>query len=476
MLFNSIEYLLFLPTILFLYWFVFNKNLKYQNTLILVSSYLFYGWWDYRFLSLIFLSTIVDYVIGLSISNQSSKNKQKLLLWGSVLFNLSVLGFFKYYNFFVDSWVELFSSLGYEIKSIWTLNIILPVGISFYTFQTISYTIDIYRKKLEPTKDFISFASFVSFFPQLVAGPIERASNLLPQILKKREFQYDQVIQGLKLILWGMFKKVVIADSLAPIVDDIFSNYQDFGGGTLWLGAIYFSFQIYCDFSGYSDIAIGTSKLLGFELMSNFKFPYFSRNIGEFWKRWHISLSTWFRDYLYIPLGGSQEGKWKSIRNIFIIFLVSGFWHGASWTFIFWGLFHSILFLPTFMFNKNRKYTSSTIAQGILLPSPKEFINLVTTFLLVTIGWVFFRSETIGDSFSYLTLMISNIDIVTHLSPKIIVYILFLVLVDWTQRFNERNLFSNFPKFIFRIFVIICVFLILINFKNESQQFIYFDF
>ena len=476
MLFNSIEFLLFLPTIFILYWFVFNKNLKYQNTLILVSSYVFYGWWDYRFLSLIFLSTIVDYVIGLSISNQSSKKKQKSLLWGSVLFNLSVLGFFKYYNFFVDSWVELFSSLGYEIKSIWTLNFILPVGISFYTFQTMSYTIDIYRKKLEPTKDFISFASFVSFFPQLVAGPIERASNLLPQILKKREFQYDQVIQGLKLILWGMFKKVVIADSLAPIVDDIFSNYQDFGGGTLWLGAIYFSFQIYCDFSGYSDIAIGTSKLLGFELMSNFKFPYFSRNIGEFWRRWHISLSTWFRDYLYIPLGGSQEGKWKSIRNIFIIFLVSGFWHGANWSFIFWGLFHSILFLPTFMFNKNRNYTSSIIAANTLLPSLKEFINVVTTFLLVTIGWVFFRSESIGDSFSYLTSMISNINIVTHLSPKINFYILVLVLVDWTQRFDERNLFVTFPKLIFKIFVIICVFLILINFKKESQQFIYFDF
>ena len=476
MLFNSIEFLLFLPTIFILYWFVFNKNLKYQNTLILVSSYVFYGWWDYRFLSLIFLSTIVDYVIGLSISNQSSKKKQKSLLWGSVLFNLSVLGFFKYYNFFVDSWVELFSSLGYEIKSIWTLNFILPVGISFYTFQTMSYTIDIYRKKLEPTKDFISFASFVSFFPQLVAGPIERASNLLPQILKKREFQYDQVIQGLKLILWGLFKKVVIADSLAPIVDDIFSNYQDFGGGTLWLGAIYFSFQIYCDFSGYSDIAIGTSKLLGFELMSNFKFPYFSRNIGEFWRRWHISLSTWFRDYLYIPLGGSQEGKWKSIRNIFIIFLVSGFWHGANWSFIFWGLFHSILFLPTFMFNKNRNYTSSIIAANTLLPSLKEFINVVTTFLLVTIGWVFFRSESIGDSFSYLTSMISNINIVTHLSPKISFYILVLVLVDWTQRFDERNLFVTFPKLIFKIFVIICVFLILINFKKESQQFIYFDF
>jgi len=476
MLFNSIEFLLFLPTIFILYWFVFNKNLKYQNTLILVSSYVFYGWWDYRFLSLIFLSTVVDYIIGLNIPKQNSEKNQKLLLWCSVLFNLSVLGFFKYYNFFIDSWVELFISLGYEIKSIWTLNIILPVGISFYTFQTMSYTIDIYRKKVEPTKDFISFASFVSFFPQLVAGPIERASNLLPQILKKREFQYEQVNQGLKLILWGMFKKVVIADSLAPIVDDIFSNYQDFGGGTLWLGAIYFSFQIYCDFSGYSDIAIGTSKLLGFELMSNFKFPYFSRNIGEFWGRWHISLSTWFRDYLYIPLGGSQEGKWKSIRNIFIIFLVSGFWHGANWTFIFWGLFHSILFLPTFMFNKNRNYTSSIIAANTLLPSLKEFINVITTFLLVTIGWVFFRSESIGDSFSYLTSMISNINIVTHLSPKISFYILVLVLVDWTQRFDERNLFVTFPKLIFKIFVIICVFLILINFKKESQQFIYFDF
>ena len=476
MLFNSFEYLIFLPTVFILYWFVFNKNLKFQNLLILVSSYVFYGWWDYRFLSLIFFSTIVDYIIGLNIPKQNSEKNQKLLLWCSVLFNLSVLGFFKYYNFFVDSWVELFSSVGYEIKSVWTLNIILPVGISFYTFQTMSYTIDVYRKKLEPTKDFISFASFVSFFPQLVAGPIERASNLLPQILKKREFQYDQVIQGLKLILWGMFKKVVIADSLAPIVDDIYSNYQDFGGGTLWLGAIFFSFQIYCDFSGYSDIAIGTSKLLGFELMSNFKFPYFSRNIGEFWRRWHISLSTWFRDYLYIPLGGSKEGKWKSIRNIFIIFLVSGFWHGANWTFIFWGLFHSILFLPTFMFNKNRNYTSSIIAANTLLPSLKEFINVVTTFLLVTIGWVFFRSESIGDSFSYLTSMISNINIVTHLSPKIGVYILFLVLVDWTQRFNERNLFFNFPKFFFKIFVIICVLLILISFKNESQQFIYFDF
>ena len=472
MLFNSIEFLLFLPTIFILYWFVFNKNLKYQNTLILVSSYVFYGWWDYRFLSLIFLSTIVDYVIGLSISNQSSKKKQKLLLWGSVLFNLSVLGFFKYYNFFVDSWVELFSSLGYEIKSIWTLNFILPVGISFYTFQTMSYTIDIYRKKLEPTKDFISFASFVSFFPQLVAGPIERASNLLPQILKKREFQYDQVIQGLKLILWGMFKKVVIADSLAPIVDDIFSNYQDFGGGTLWLGAIYFSFQIYCDFSGYSDIAIGTSKLLGFELMSNFKFPYFSRNIGEFWRRWHISLSTWFRDYLYIPLGGSQEGKWKSIRNIFIIFLVSGFWHGANWTFIFWGLFHSILFLPSFIYNTNRKYRTSIVAEHSILPSPKEFLQVGITFLLVTIGWVIFRSETLWDSYEYLNKMIFEISIPYSYRSKLPLLLIF-ILIDWFYRLEERNLPD---KSIFNLIVDLFYFFMILKYFGNNSEFIYFKF
>ena len=476
MLFNSFEYLIFLPTVFILYWFVFNKNLKIQNTLVLLSSYLFYGWWDYRFLSLIFLSTVVDYIIGLNISKQDSQKNKKLLLLTSVLFNLSVLGFFKYYNFFVDSWIELFSSIGYEIKSVWTLNIILPVGISFYTFQTMSYTIDIYRKKLEPTTDFISFATFVSFFPQLVAGPIERASNLLPQILKKREFKNEQIVQGIRLILWGMFKEVVIADSLAPIVDDIFSNYQDFGGGTLLLGAIYFSFQIYCDFSGYSDIAIGTSKLFGFELISNFKFPYFSRNIGEFWRKWHISLSTWFRDYLYIPLGGSQGGKWKSIRNIFIIFLLSGFWHGANWTFIIWGLFHSILFLPSFVLKTNRKHKNSIIAQHKTFPTLYEFLQVVITFLFVTIGWVFFRSDTIKDSIGYLFSMISDISTFTHLSPKIGFYILILILIDWTQRYNERNLFFNFPKFFFRIFVLVCIVLILINFKNDSQQFIYFDF
>jgi len=471
MLFNSIEFLLFLPIVFVLYWFVFNKSLRIQNILILVSSYLFYGWWDFRFLSLIILSTVVDYIMGLNIPKQESPKKQKLLLWSSVLFNLFVLGFFKYYNFFIESWLKLFSTVGYEIQSTWTLNIILPVGISFYTFQSMSYVIDIYNKRLEPTKDIISFASYVSFFPQLVAGPIERATNLLPQIMKRREFQYKQGVQGLRLILWGMFKKVVIADSLAPIVDNTFSNYQDFGGGTLWLGLIYFSFQIYCDFSGYSDIAIGTSKLFGFELMSNFKFPYFSRNIGEFWRRWHISLSTWFRDYLYIPLGGSKQGKWKSVRNIFIIFLVSGFWHGANWTFIFWGLFHSVLFLPSFIFKTNRTYISSIIGEDTLLPTFKEFTQVTRTFLLVTIGWVFFRSETIFDSFVYLSKMFFDFDIPNKLNNGVL-YVLLILFLDYLFRKDERLILTLKTRWI--LYLVLTI-LILYKF-NSLNTFIYFQF
>ena len=475
MLFNSVEFLLFLPIVFVLYWFVFDKKLKHQNLLILVSSYVFYGWWDYRFLSLILLSTIVDYFIGLGISNQASIKNKRILLWCSVLFNLGILGFFKYYNFFIDSWIDLFSSVGYDIKSVWTLNIILPVGISFYTFQTMSYTIDIYKGKLKPTKDFISFASFVSFFPQLVAGPIERASNLLPQILKKRVFKYEQGVQGLRLILWGMFKKVVIADSLAPLVNNIYGNYQEFGGGALWLGAIYFAFQIYCDFSGYSDIAIGISKLFGFELMSNFKVPYFSRNIGEFWRRWHISLSTWFRDYLYIPLGGSKEGKWKSLRNVFIIFLVSGFWHGANWTFIVWGLFHSILFIPSFVFKNNRKYVSSVIAENSFMPSLKELFQVLITFLLVTIGWVFFRSETIGDSFNYLNFMFTSFNI-NSIPVKGLFYIIILLFFDFVFKNDSRNIFENLSTRQKHLTTMLFFIMICVHLSNNKPDFIYFQF
>ncbi len=473
MLFNSIEFLLFLPAVFVLYWFVFNKNLKLQNLLVLVSSYVFYGWWDYRFLSLIFLSTIVDYFIGLNLTKQKLKKHRRTLLWCSMLFNLGTLGFFKYYNFFVDSWIDLFHSVGYEIQSKWTLNIILPVGISFYTFQTMSYTIDIYRKQLQPTNDFISFASFVSFFPQLVAGPIERATNLLPQILNKRVFTYKHGVQGFRLILWGMFKKVVIADSLSPIVDEIFGNYSSYEGGTLCLGAIYFAFQIYCDFSGYSDIAIGTSKLFGIELMSNFKFPYFSRNIGEFWHRWHISLSTWFRDYLYIPLGGSKEGKWKSLRNIFVIFVVSGFWHGANWTFIFWGLFHAFLYIPSFIFKTNRKFASSIVAVNSWFPSIWEIWQMGLNFFLVTLAWIFFRSENITASFDYLNRMISEFSYHTPYKYYAIEYILPFVLLEWIFRKDER--LSQVNKYFWLVLTMVFLVFIVAKFGNQNS-FIYFQF
>lgn len=478
MLFNSFEFLIFLSTVFILYWFVFNKNLRVQNSLIVISSYVFYSFWDYRFLSLIILSTIIDFSIGLNIPKYKSNKARKLLLWSSVIFNVSVLGFFKYYNFFIDSWIDLFSLVGYEIKSVWTLNIILPVGISFYTFQTISYIIDIYKGKIKPTEDFISFAFFVSYFPQLVAGPIERATNLLPQITRKREFKYEQGVQGLRLILLGMLKKVVIADSLAPIVDDIFSNYQDFDGGVLWLGAVYFAFQIYCDFSGYSDIAIGTSKLFGFEIMSNFKFPYFSRNIGEFWRRWHISLSTWFRDYLYIPLGGSQKGRLVSIRNIVIIFLVSGFWHGASWTFIFWGLFHSLLFIPSFVLKTNRKYTASIIGENTKLPSFWEFLQVATTFLLVTIAWVIFRSDNIIDSFKYIYKMIFEINFPSS-HKRGILFLFIIIILDWVIRRNERQgifltLSSRVLRYLFYSVIIFILLLMILG--NKTNDFIYFQF
>jgi D-alanyl-lipoteichoic acid acyltransferase DltB (MBOAT superfamily) len=373
MLFNSIDFAIFLPIVFVLYWFVANKNFKLQNFLIVAASYLFYGWWDWRFLSLILFSTIIDYTIGQKLRVEENETKRKVLLWSSILLNLGFLGFFKYYNFFLDNFITAFSFFGTEINAN-SLNIILPVGISFYTFQTLSYTIDVYKRKLEPTKDIIAFSAFVSFFPQLVAGPIERATNLLPQFYKKREFNYAKAVDGMRQILWGLFKKIVIADNCALYANEIFYNSSGYTGSTLFMGAIFFTFQIYCDFSGYSDIAIGTSRLFGFNLKQNFAFPYFSRDIAEFWRRWHISLSTWFRDYLYIPLGGSRGGKWNKIRNVFIIFLVSGFWHGANWTFIIWGTLNALFFLPLLLTNKNRN-NLEVVAQGKVLPSLKVTIQ-----------------------------------------------------------------------------------------------------
>ncbi|MCL4134638.1 UNVERIFIED_CONTAM: hypothetical protein GTU68_054815 [Idotea baltica] len=417
MLFNSIDFALFLPIVFILYWFVTNKNLKLQNFLIVVASYLFYGWWDWRFLSLILFSTIVDYSIGKKISTEENQRKRKYLLWTSILVNLGFLGFFKYYNFFLDNFITAFSFFGTEINAR-SLNIILPVGISFYTFQTLSYTIDVYKRKLEPTKDFIAFSAFVSFFPQLVAGPIERATNLLPQFAKKRLFDKENAIKGVRLILWGLAKKVVIADSIAPAVDDIFSNYSQYPSSILLLGAFLFSFQIYCDFSGYSMIARGVSKLFGFELMINFNYPYFSRNIGEFWRRWHISLSTWFRDYLYIPIGGSRVSKLKNIRNVFVIFIVSGFWHGANWTFIAWGALHALLFIPSVMTKNNRKFVDDIQLNRYRLPSLSDFLRVISTFILVTICWIFFRADSINTAILFIEKMIIfDFKTITYLNP-----------------------------------------------------------
>ncbi|PKP25180.1 MAG: membrane-bound O-acyltransferase family protein [Bacteroidetes bacterium HGW-Bacteroidetes-2] len=394
MLFNSVAFFLFLPSVFLLYWFVFKKHLQAQNIFLLVASYVFYGWWDYRFLALIAASTLVDYGIGLALAKEEVQKKRNVLLLLSLGFNLGLLGFFKYFNFFIDSWVEAWGSVGVVMHSS-SLNIILPVGISFYTFQTLSYSIDVFRKKLEPTKNLVNFAAFVAFFPQLVAGPIERASHLLPQFKEPRVFDYALAKSGLHLILWGLFKKVVVADNCAFFVNQIFEQPSGHTTAELWVGAILFGFQIYGDFSGYSDIAIGTGRLFGFRLMTNFAFPYFSRNIAEFWRRWHISLTTWFCDYLYIPLGGSRGSKGQQIRNVFVIFLVSGFWHGANWTFLIWGGIHAMLFLPLLLRHKNRSYLPHDTYHI------KQLFSILLTFTFVTIAWVFFRADTVTIAIHY---------------------------------------------------------------------------
>ena len=475
MLFNSFAFLLFLPIVFGLYWFVCNRNLKIQNGLILIASYVFYGWWDYRFLGLILLSTVVDFLAGLALDQPNYTKRKKFILFISLLFNLGMLGFFKYYNFFITSWVDLFESIGYTFSSLSTLNIILPVGISFYTFQTLSYSIDVYKGNIKPTRDFIAFAAFVSFFPQLVAGPIERASNLLPQILGKRIFSYKQGIGALRLILWGLFKKVLVADTLAPDVDYIFAHYDALNSGTLLLGAVYFAIQIYCDFSGYSDIAIGVSKLSGFELMSNFKFPYFSKNISEFWHRWHISLSTWFRDYVYIPLGGSREGRGKAIRNIFIIFLVSGFWHGANWTFLVWGGIHAALYLPLFLVRRNRTHLETIENPNTIRLSGKALLQMFRTFGLVTLAWVFFRSPNLASAWDYLWHMFTQWKGPVGLTSGLL-YVIPLVLLEWPMRHNERSIILSNKRWIRYGLYIIMIFMIYDRLFSSDQQFIYFQF
>jgi len=486
MLFNSLDFAIFLPVVFLLYWFVAQKNLKLQNILIVISSYIFYGWWDWHFLSLILLSTLVDYSVGLGLLKQENLTKRKILLWTSVLVNLGILGFFKYYNFFLDNFITAFSFFGSPIKAN-SLNIILPVGISFYTFQTLSYTIDVYKRKLEPTKDFIAFSAFVSFFPQLVAGPIERAANLLPQFYKKRIFNYSKAADGMRQILWGLFKKIIIADNCAEYANLIFNNSENYNGSTLVLGTIFFSFQIYGDFSGYSDIAIGTSRLFGFNLKQNFAFPYFSRDFAEYWRRWHISLSTWFRNYLYIPLGGSRGSTLMKVRNVFVIFIVSGFWHGANWTYILWGALNAIYILPLVLTNNNRN-NLEIVAKGKLLPSTKEFFLMFLTFGLNLFAWILFRAESVNHALQYsseifskslFTIPKGSDFIGTTLHPlTILTLISIFMVIEWLARgdkFALEKILLNINKYLRVIIYFILMFYIITHISNE-QEFIYFQF
>ncbi|MBU2938054.1 MBOAT family protein [Lacinutrix sp. C3R15] len=405
MLFNSLDFAIFFPIVFILYWLV-AKNKNYRNILLLVSSYVFYGWWDWRFLLLIAFSSLVDFLIGQKIYNTDNKKKQKQYLLVSLVVNLGFLVYFKYTNFFIDTFVDSFRLFGSELE-VSTLNIILPVGISFYTFQTLSYTIDIYRKQLEPTKDWLAFFSFVSFFPQLVAGPIERASHLLPQFYKTYTFNYNQVKSGLLLMAFGLFKKMVIADRAALYVNEVYNNPGGYEGVETIMATVLFAFQIYCDFSGYSDIAIGAARTMGFDLMKNFDSPYFSKSITEFWRRWHISLSTWFRDYVYIPLGGSRKGKYRTYANLFIVFLVSGLWHGAAMTFVIWGVIHGIIIVFEKATYKIRTKISNTLGLSAYTFANKLFFVIIT-FVIVDFAWLFFRANSFADASIIIQNMFNN--------------------------------------------------------------------
>jgi D-alanyl-lipoteichoic acid acyltransferase DltB (MBOAT superfamily) len=486
MLFNSIDFIIFLPIVFFIYWFITNKNLRLQNVFIVIASYIFYGWWDWRFLFLLFISTAMDYFIGIGLLNTQNVNRRKILLFLSILTNLGLLGFFKYYNFFIDNFIRAFTLFGMEFTS-QHLNIILPIGISFYTFQTLSYSIDVYKKRIEPTKDFIAFAAFVAFFPGLVAGPIERAKNLLPQFLNKRVFSYSSAVNGCKQILWGFFKKVVIADTCSIYVDIVFNNYQEYNGIILIIGFFLFLIQVYGDFSGYSDIAIGIAKLFGFTLMQNFAFPFFSRNIPEFWQRWHISLMSWFRDYVFFPLCKKGMGPAGYIRNTFIIYFLSGFWHGAEWTFILFGLINAVYFIPSILFRKlenrkKKKFSTLIVAEGKIFPSLYETYQMISTFVLVSFSTIFFRSDNLSDSFGYISrifsgsfLSLSDFPGGKNLPLKLLLVILFFI-IEWfgrENRFAIENVRLKTPlRWIFYYGILGCIIL----YSGTPQTFIYFQF
>lgn len=477
MFFNSLAFAIFLPVVFFLYWFVFNKTKNTQNALLILASYYFYSCWDWRFLFLLVFSTFLDYYTGIRIEKSANEKGRKFWFWLSIVVNLGFLGVFKYFNFFSDSFAQLLTSVGFKASPI-LLDVILPVGISFYTFHGLSYVIDIYYKRIKAEYNFVDYSLFVSYFPLLVAGPIERATHLLPQVKVKRTFDLEKAKEGLAQFVWGLVKKVVIADTCATYANAIFDHYPSMNSLSLILGGVYFAFQIYGDFSGYSDMALGMSKLFGIDLLKNFNYPYFSRDIAEFWRRWHISLSSWFRDYLYIPLGGSQGGMWYKIRNTFIIFLVSGFWHGANWTYVVWGLLNAIYFLPLLVLQKNRNNTGPVLLsydwKGI-----QTIWNILLTFTLSTIAWVFFRAKSITDAVLYLKQIVINGDFSSqYLSNErynyeILLLIGAFVVVEWNNRNRVEPLSGRYSLLKFGL--AIAAIMVLGTF-SDYKEFIYFQF
>jgi D-alanyl-lipoteichoic acid acyltransferase DltB (MBOAT superfamily) len=482
MLFNSIQFAVFLPIVFALHWIFATRNYKFQNILLLVSSYFFYACWDWRFMFLLMFSTLVDYFAGLKLHAESSSSKRKMWLWISIGINLGFLSIFKYYDFFAENFAASMAYLGFKVN-ISSLNIILPVGISFYTFHGLSYILDVYKNKIKPEKNFATYAVFVSFFPLLVAGPIERATHLLPQLIKRREFDYSKAINGLRQILWGLFKKIVIADNCAVFANHIFNNSDNYSGIILILGAVFFAFQIYGDFSGYSDIAIGVARLFGIDLLRNFAFPYFSRDIAEFWRRWHISLSSWFRDYVYIPMGGSRGSLWQKVKNTFIVFLISGFWHGANWTFIVWGGLNALFIMPSVVFNTNRK-NLDIVAQGKLFPSIKEILSMFATFCATLFAWIFFRANNVDHALQYISnIFIANsfftIDFYDLNSPLPILLIIFIfVTIEWFGREKQYAIEAIGIKKnrVLRWSFYYIIAFVIYYFAGNQQQFIYFQF
>jgi alginate O-acetyltransferase complex protein AlgI len=474
MLFNSLDFAVFLPIVFIIYWFVLNKNVKTQNLWLLFASYFFYGWWDPRFLVLIFMSTLIDYVVGKELGKTSNISYRKQLVRTSIIANIGLLAFFKYFNFFVENFQTAFTFFGGEISSSYSLNIILPIGISFYTFQSLSYTIDIYRKKITPTNDFVAFATFVSFFPQLIIGPIERAANMLPQFHKKRNFDANEGILGLKQIVWGLFKKIVIADGCAQYVNAIFIDYETVSSLTLLLGAIYFTIQVYADFSGYSDIAIGTARLFNFKLMTNFNYPLFAKNIAEFWRNWHISLMMWFRDYIYFPLGGSRVNYMKSIRNILIVFIISGLWHGANWTFVFMGVYYGFLYSIHYLFRILYPQKRTAKTHPLI-----DILKITFTFSLVTLGMILFRAPSMEVALTYASRMIL-LDFSLELLNigryviEMLPFVIGLLIVEWFSRKKSFPLESH--RFSLLQMAIVIALIIFFGSFSDMQEFIYFKF